>query len=137
MGSREEVERGRGTARGLAATAQRPKSPASPKVPFPAKSPVLKDFRSSGQSSQRHPGNCSCHSWHFSVQYSSTHMVHMCDPHMILSNRACPLHGLNSAAAGASRSATAVKMTTARIVRWICPELGTWAVGFGESRSVH
>merc|ERR1719235_2578339 len=90
------------------AQAHRPKSPASPKVPLPANSPVLKDLRSSGQSSQRQPGNWSCHSWHFSVQYSSTHMVHMCDLHMIVSNRAWPLQGTNSAEDVASTNKNAI-----------------------------
>merc|ERR1719235_1182811 len=89
-----------------AATPHLPKSPASPKVPFPAKFPVLNDFRSSAQFSQRQPGNSSCHSWHFSVQYSRTHMVHMWELHMILSNRAWPLQGSNSPMAEAARSAT-------------------------------
>merc|ERR1719146_507399 len=69
---------------------QRPKSPASPNLPFPANSPVLKDLRSAAQSSQRPPGNFSCHSWHFCVQYSRTHIVHMWDSHMMVLKRACP-----------------------------------------------
>merc|ERR1719235_1416657 len=99
-----------------AATPHLPKSPASPKVPFPAKFPVLNDFRSSAQFSQRHPGNSSCHSWHFSVQYSRTHIVHMWELHMILSNRAWPLHGSNSPMAEAARSASTATVATARMV---------------------
>merc|ERR1719473_1212717 len=79
-----------------------PKSPASPNPPFPAKSPVLKDFLDSGQSEQRQPGNSDCQYWHFSVQYSRTHMVHMWDSHMILSKRAWPLQS-SPITAGARR----------------------------------
>merc|ERR1719335_511009 len=113
-----------------AAVAHRPKSPASPKVPLPANSPVLKDLRSSGQSSQRQPGNCSCHSWHFSVQYSSTHMVHMCEPHMILSNLSWPLHGLNSPAAEAPPSASKATMAAAANFIVGCGLAG-WREGLG------
>merc|ERR1719191_652511 len=65
-------------------------SPASPKVPLPAKSPVLKLFRDSGQSWQRHPGNSSCHAWHCSVHHERRQSVHMKDSHMIVSKRLCP-----------------------------------------------
>merc|ERR1719310_309319 len=100
----------------LKAARHRPKSPASPKVPFPAKFPVLKDLRSSAQFSQRQPGNSSCHSWHFSVQYSRTHIVHMWESHMILLKRAWPLHGSNSPMAEPAMSKKAANVATTRMV---------------------
>merc|ERR1719191_470752 len=82
-------------------------SPASPNPPLPAKSPVLKDLRDSGQSAQRQPGNSACQYWHFSVQYSRTHIEHMWDSHMILSKRAWPLQSSEMAEPTSMQKTTA------------------------------